>query len=307
MEARKISNCLRAFVLGAAAGGGLPQWNCGCDNCNAARDLSNPLKKQSQSSLAITVDGNNWAILNASPDIRTQLQDNPILHPRNRRDTPIKSILLTNGDIDHIAGLLILREKQAFTVYLTQEIAKVIGDNPIFNALDRNFVQFQIIGLDEPFEILPNLKAELFAVPGKVPLYMEEGDVITDLEGEQTVGVRLEADGKRIWYIPGCAKLTDTIAQKLRNEEVVLFDGTVFEDDEMLKASVGKKTGARMGHMAMSGQNGSISAFEPLNVRRKIYIHINNTNPVWQCDSPERLEVEKTGWEIAYDGMEIEA
>jgi len=297
---------LRALVLGAAAGGGLPQWNCGCENCVAARDPDNPLTPQSQSSLAVTLDGYDWAILNTSPDIRSQIQDNPALHPHARRDTPIKSVLFTNGDIDHIAGLLILREKQPFTVILTQEIANVIDENPIFQALDRDLVRFEIIELNQPFEILPGLEAELFAVPGKVPLYMEEGEVITDLEGEQTVGVRMAAGGKRLWYIPGCAKLTDTIAEKLRDEELVLFDGTVFENDEMLKARVGKKTGARMGHMAMRGENGSVAAFESLNVKRKIYVHINNTNPIWQHDTKERLEIENAGWEIAYDGMEIE-
>ncbi|MDJ0613711.1 MAG: pyrroloquinoline quinone biosynthesis protein PqqB [Rhizobiaceae bacterium] len=298
---------LRALVLGAAAGGGLPQWNCGCENCVAARDPSNPLMPQSQSSLAITVDGNEWAILNASPDIRTQLQDNPPLHPKSRRDTPIRSILLTNGDIDHVAGLLILREKQPFRVYLTGEILNVIEANPIFQALDRSLVNFEVVGLDQPFDILPGLTSELFAVPGKVPLYMEEGEVVTDLEGEQTVGVRLASGNERMWYIPGCAKLTPKICDSLKGEKTVLFDGTVFENDEMLQAKVGQKTGARMGHMAMSGDAGSIAGLADLDISRKIYVHINNTNPVWRHDTKERLVVENAGWEIAFDGMEIEA
>lgn len=301
-----MKNHLRALVLGAAAGGGLPQWNCGCTNCEAARDPNHPLLPQSQSSLAVSVDGDDWAILNASPDIRTQLLDNPAMHPRNKRHTPVRSVLLTNGDIDHIAGLLILREKQEFTVFLTREIADVIEANPVFNALDRNLVRFEIVRLDSEFDLLPGIRAVLFPVPGKVPLYMEEGDVVTDLEGEQTVGVRLEAGTKRLWYIPGCAKLTDALAEKLKGEKLVLFDGTVFDNEEMLKAEVGKKTGARMGHMAMNGPAGSITAFQSLDVARKIYVHINNTNPVWRHDTNERLAVEKAGWEIAHDGMEIE-
>jgi len=302
-----MTNHLRALVLGASAGGGLPQWNCGCENCIAARDPQNQLKPQTQSSLAVTLDGQDWAVLNASPDIRTQLQVNPSLHPKSRRHTPIKSVLLTNGDIDHIAGLLILREKQAFTVYLTREIASVLDANPVFQALDRSLVRFETIGLDQPFDLLPGLTAELFSVPGKVPLYMEEGEIITDLEGEQTVGVKLEQGGERIWYIPGCAKFTEKMRRMLKGEKTVLFDGTVFENDEMQKANVGQKTGARMGHMAMQGEHGSLAAFADLDVSRKIYVHINNTNPVWRHGTKERLAVEEAGWEIGYDGMEIEA
>lgn len=296
---------LRALVLGAAAGGGLPQWNCGCENCNAARDLNNPLSPQTQSSLAVSNDGEDWALFNASPDIRNQLADNPALHPRERRHTPIKSILLTNGDIDHICGLLILREKQPFTVFLTSEIAKVINDNPIFSALDRDLVSFVEIGLDSPFQILDGVTATLFSVPGKVPLFLEKGEVVTDLEGEQTVGVQVTSGSREFFYIPGCAKLTETIKDRLRGCSLVFFDGTVYEDKEMVKAAVGKKTGARMGHMAMSGPDGSIAGFSDLAVARKIYIHINNTNPVWRRETSERLAVESAGWEIGYDGMEV--
>ena len=302
-----MSNTLRALVLGAAAGGGLPQWNCGCPNCVAARQ--GKIKPQHQSSIAVTSDDNGntneWAILNTSPDIRSQILENPPLHPIGLRETPIKSVLLTNGDIDHIAGLLILREKQAFNVYLTHEIAKVIAENPIFNALDRDFVTFHEIELDTPFELVAGVTAELFAVPGKVPLFMEAGEVITDLEGEQTVGVKLQSGKKRIWYIPGCAKLTDKIKAQLKGEEIVLFDGTVFDNEEMKRRQVGNKTGARMGHMAMSGDDGSIANFKNLDVSRKIFIHINNTNPVWDLGSKERQEVEEAGWEVTYDGMEI--
>jgi len=299
-----LSNSLRALILGAAAGGGLPQWNCGCSNCVKAR-LGKEITSQTQSSLAITANNSDWAILNASPDIRTQIQDNPQLHPTGLRESPVKSVLLTNGDIDHIAGLLILREKQSFKVFLTSEIAKVIAGNPIFNALDPEFVSFHEIQLNEPFELVTGVVAELFAVPGKIPLFMEEGDVVTDLEGEQTVGVRLQSGDLQAWYIPGCAKLTDDLKARLQDEALVFFDGTVFNNDEMQKAKVGKKTGARMGHIAMSGETGSLIGFKDLNIKSKIYIHINNTNPVWNKTSPERKVVEDAGWQIAYDGMEV--
>lgn len=296
---------LRALVLGAAAGGGLPQWNCGCPVCNAARKVPPEIPPQSQSSLGVSIDGSNWALLNCSPDIRTQIADNSQLHPRDRRGTPIKSVLLTNGDIDHIAGLLVLREKQPFRVFLTSEIMRVIDANPIFSALDRSLIAFHTVGLDVPFELIPGVTAELFAVPGKVPLFMEEGEVVTDLEGEQTVGVKLDAASKRFWYIPGCAKLTDNLKTRLNGEALVFFDGTVFENNEMMLQKVGTKTGARMGHMPMNGHTGSISGFAELNIGRKIYVHINNTNPVWFPQSSERKTVQDAGWEVAYDGMEL--
>ena len=264
-----MTNHLRALVLGAAAGGGLPQWNCGCENCKAARDPDNPLSPQTQSSLAVSSNGEDWALLNASPDIRSQLADNACLQPCERRHTPIKSVLLTNGDIDHICGLLILREKQPLTVFLTSEIAKVIADNPIFSALDRNLVSFVEIELDEPFSLLDGVTAMLFSVPGKVPLFLEEGEVVTDLEGEQTVGVQVSYGSSDFFYIPGCAKLTDKIKGRLRGASLVFFDGTVYDNEEMLKAAVGKKTGARMGHMAMSGSDGSIAGFSDLDVERE--------------------------------------
>ncbi|MEM9279906.1 MAG: MBL fold metallo-hydrolase, partial [Pseudomonadota bacterium] len=202
---------------------------------------------------------------------------------------------------------LILREKQPFTVFLTGEIAKVIADNPIFSALDRSLVSFVEIELDSPFKILEEVTATLFSVPGKVPLFLEEGEVVTDLEGEQTVGVQVSSGSRNFFYIPGCAKLTDDIKDRLRGASLIFFDGTVFDNEEMLKAAVGNKTGARMGHMAMSGSDGSIKGLSNLGIGRKVYIHINNTNPVWRKESSERLEVEAAGWEIGYDGMEIKA
>jgi pyrroloquinoline quinone biosynthesis protein B len=302
-----VSKSLHALILGAAAGGGLPQWNCGCENCRDVREADSGLTPQTQSSLAVSVDRKAWAVLNASPDIRQQVQCNPQLHPRSLRDTPIVSVLLTNGDIDHVAGLLGLREKQAFTVFATRAIMETLAANPIFNALDPEMVALTRVELDEAIEIAPGLTARLFAVPGKVPLYMEEGEVVTDLEGEQTVGVEMSAGGKTVYYIPGCARMTAALAARLRNADLVLFDGTVFTDDEMITTGTGNKTGRRMGHMAMSGEEGSLNAFRDLGVRKKVFVHINNTNPVWRCGSPERGIVEKAGWTVGADGMEISA
>lgn len=302
---------LRALIVGAAAGGGLPQWNCNATNSASFWRGNDPLTIATQSSLAVSGNGSDWALLNCSPDIRQQIISTPQLQPRDGkglRDTPIHSILLTNGDIDHIAGLLILREKQAYRLLMTAEIAKVIAENPIFNALDPAFVKRETCGLETPFELVPGITATLFAVPGKVPLFMEGehgGDAVqTDLMGEQTVGVELSDGTKTAFYVPGCARLVPALEDRLRGAELVFFDGTVWHDDEMIREGVGQKTGQRMGHMCMAGETGSMAALAPLDIRRKIYVHINNTNPVWR-DGPERAEANAKGWEIGYDGMEV--
>ena len=301
---------LRAVVLGAAAGGGLPQWNCNGPNSAGFWGRGEALPAASQSSLAVSADGDAWVLLNASPDIRAQIMATPALHPRDPgahglRDTPIRAVVVTNGDIDHIAGLLTLREKQAFDLCATQTIHDILRANPIFDALDPAFVTRRVVAMEAPFEPADGLRMTLFPVPGKTPLFLEGETVQTDLEGEQTVGVVIEAGGARLVYAPGCAKVTPALADRLRGADAVLFDGTVFHDDEMIREGVGTKTGARMGHIAMAGPDGSLAAFRTIDVGRKIYVHINNTNPVWRPDSPERAEVEAAGWEVAHDGMEV--
>lgn len=295
---------LRARILGAAAGGGLPQWNCGCHNCSLAR--SGVLPGLTQSSLAVSGDGIEWVLLNASPDVRMQLAAAPVLHPTGPRRSPLRAVLLTNGDIDHVAGLLGLRERQPFTLFATQEILDMLADNPIFDVLAPDLVARRPIRLGEAVEVAPGLVAEFFSVPGKVPLYLEDAEVATDLEGEQTVGLRLDAGGEPAFYIPGCAAVTPALADRLRDAALVLFDGTLWRDDEMIAEGVGTKTGRRMGHVSMSGPDGAIAAFAGLNVRRKIFVHMNNTNPVLRPDSSERAEATAAGWEIGFDGMELQ-
>lgn len=300
----KNASDLRTIVVGAAAGGGLPQWNCGCLNCSMARDPASGVRPQTQSSLAVSLDGEAWAVFNASPDIRQQIQDNRALQPRRLRHTPIKSVVLTNGDIDHLAGLLVLREKQAFTVYSTGTVSQIIADNSIFRALDPELVSRRIVAIEEPFSPLPGLEARLFAVPGKVPLFLESGEPDLNVEGEDTVGIELRADAKRVYYVPGCGMLNDVLAARLQNADALFFDGTLFTDDEMIATGAGHKTGRRMGHMPIATEGGSLDALAALNIRRKIYVHINNTNPVWRAGT-ERAYVESRGFEVGFDGMEI--
>ncbi|MET0747972.1 MAG: pyrroloquinoline quinone biosynthesis protein PqqB, partial [Rhizobium sp.] len=291
------------LVLGTSAGGGLPQWNCGCDNCRLARIPGSGLLPQTQSSIAVSVDGETWAILNASPDIRQQIGDNSQLHPKALRHSPIRSVVVTNGDIDHIAGLLVLREKQAFGLFMTEALAAIIDDNPIFQALDPNFVERRTIALNAPFQLLPGLTAELFSVPGKVPLFLEGANPEIGVVGEQTIGIELTANGQRAYYIPGCAALTDKLADRIDGADLLLFDGTLFTDDEMLISGTGQKTGRRMGHMPIEGAGGSLEALSALTIERKIYVHINNTNPIWR-HGPERDTVRAAGFEVGHDGME---
>ncbi|MEP0962838.1 MAG: pyrroloquinoline quinone biosynthesis protein PqqB [Roseobacter sp.] len=293
----------RAHILGAAAGGGLPQWNCGCENCNLAR--AGKIPSQTQSSLGVTADGKNWAVLNASPDIRHQMAACTDLHPTGLRELPLQSVLVTNGDIDHVAGLLTLREMQPFTLFATAGIHDVLAQNPMFDALNARAVVRRTIALGDPFQLVDGIEATLFPVPGKVPLYLEGDTVKTDLIGDQTVGVKLCTGEKTAFYIPGCAILNDDLRDRLQNADYLFFDGTLWRDDEMIRAKLGQKTGKRMGHMSMSGPDGSLTAFDALEIGKKIYVHMNNTNPVLRPNSAEKTQAEAAGWIVGQDGMEI--
>ena len=294
---------LQILILGSAAGGGLPQWNCGCVNCNKAR--AGEIPSRSQSSIAVSANGTDWAIINASPDIRYQLAAAPDLHPTGPRDSPICAVFVTNGDIDHIAGLLTLREQQPFTLFATAEIAQVLAENRIFDAVNRKVVDRQNVSLGTSFELAPGLTATPFSVPGKVPLFMEGQEIVTDLEGEQTIGVALSAGGKTAYYIPGCAKMTPDLADRLTDAAMVLFDGTVWVNDEMQRTGVGQKPARAWGICRCSAPDGSMQAFDGLNVGQKVYVHMNNTNPVLDPTTDQRKQVEAAGWTIAEDGMQF--
>lgn len=291
---------MRIVILGAGAGGGLPQWNCGCANCNAAR--AGRIPSMTQSSIAVSADGAAWAIINASPDIRMQLAATPALHPTGPRDMPLASVLVTNGDIDHVAGLLTLRESQPFDLFATGAIHQALADNPMMAAVNPDFVPRRAIALNAPFDLAPGLTATLFAVPGKVPLYLEGETVETGLMGENTVGVELTAGGRRLLYIPGCADTPDWLRDRMRGADALLFDGTLWQDDEMIRAGLGRKTGARMGHMAASD---SIARLGDLPIGRRFFVHINNSNPLTDPGSAESRRAEAAGWQVARDGMEL--
>jgi pyrroloquinoline quinone biosynthesis protein B len=216
------------------------------------------------------------------------------------------AVLLTNGDVDHVAGLLSLRESQAFALYGTRETLSALAANTLLDVLNPDLVTRRETVFDRPIELLPGLRATLFPVPGKPPLWLEGPTTVIGALSGSTVGVLLEAGGGRLAYVPGCALVDDELVRRLDGVDALLFDGTVFHDDDMLRAGVGTKTGRRMGHVPMRGPGGSIAGLAGLNVGRRIFVHINNTNPVLVEGSDERRDVEAAGWTVAHDGLRID-
>lgn len=300
---------LSIVVLGTAAGGGVPQWNCGCANCRSARN-GHPELRSTQASIAVSADREHWFLVNASPDLRQQITDTPVLHPRagQLRQSPISGVILTNGEVDAIAGLLSLREGTSFGLYAHQRVLDILADNSIFNVLRSDLVPRRAMALNVPFA-LPladgkpsGLTLEAFPVPGKIALFLEDE---TDNGEGDTVGleIRDDADGQRVVFLAACAEVTPAIADRLRGADLVFFDGTLWRDDEMITAGLGSKTGQRMGHMAMAD---TIPALAGLDIGRRIFLHINNSNPALREDSPEHRVAREAGWIVPVDGMEID-
>lgn len=288
-------------VLGAAAGGAVPQWNCACQNCSLAR--AGQLPRMTQSSVAVSLNGTDWVVLNASPDIRMQLAV-PRFAPPGLRGSPVKAVVVTNADVDHIAGLLSLREGTSFELWASAETHAVIAGSPVFGVLSEGVARRKM-ALEEAFAPLPGLQVTPFAVPGKVALFLEADQGAGHRMGGQTVGLEIAGGGKRVYYIPGCAEVPDWLLERVQGADLILFDGTVFTDDEMIREGVGTKTGARMGHVAIGGPGGTLARFKGSEIGRKLLIHINNTNPILRPDSPERAAVTAAGWEVAQDGLEV--
>jgi pyrroloquinoline quinone biosynthesis protein B len=296
---------MTAIVLGAAAGGGFPQWNCRCAMCRLAWAGDARVKPRTQASLAVSADRERWALLNASPDLRAQVLAIPALQPPgDTRSSPIAAIVLTGAEVDQTAGLLSLREAQAFNLHATAETLAALAANPIFGVLAPGIVERRTVALGAPFALPGGIEAELFAVPGKVALYLEDADPALAAETGANVGVDLRAGEKRLVYVPGAAAITAALMARLARADVIFFDGTLFTDDEMLASGTGAKTGRRMGHMPLDGEGGTIAALAGIGGRR-ILTHINNTNPILIDGSAERRKVEAAGFEVAEDGMEI--
>ena len=303
-------------ILGSGAGGGFPQWNCNCANCRAVRAGSAAFSPRTQSSLAISVDGESWTLLNASPDLRQQIAASPRLAPKHDdpvRASPIKAVVLTNGDVDHVAGMLNLREAQPVSNYAARRVLDVLAANRIFDVLAPQYVDRNELPLEAPLAITGagvdlGFTVTAFPVPGKIALWLEDKNAPNyGTSAGDTLGleIRETATGKSFIYAPGCACIDEAVAARLKGAELVFFDGTLWHENEMIDQGLLGKTGSRMGHINLSGADGSIAAFSRLGVARKIYVHINNSNPVLDENSRERAEAQAAGWEIGFDGMEV--
>ena len=294
---------LSAIVLGSAAGGAFPQWNCRCPVCQLAWAGDKRVRPRTQASIAVSSGDGRWTLINASPDLGAQIRANAALHPKDGlRGSPIDAVLLTGAEIDQVAGLLSLRESTPFTLYATPASHAAVAANAMFAAMSA--MTRRAVNPGEKFMLAGNIEASLFMVPGKVPLYLEGEDPELGAESASNVGIELQRDGARLVFVPGAAAVTPTMRERFARADVVLFDGTLFTDDEMLRTGTGPKTGRRMGHMPIDGEGGALQALDGLNARR-IFVHINNTNPIQIDGSPERKKVEAAGWEVAEDGMEI--
>lgn len=304
-------------ILGSAAGGGFPQWNCNGTHSANVRAGKAGYRARTQSSLAISANGRDWALLNASPDLRQQINETPELHPfadGGLRNSPIKAVVVTNADVDHITGLINLREGQPFSIYGSDRVLATLNANSIFNVCAPDKVPRIAFALDQPTQLTGacvdlGLTVEAFAVPGKIALFLEKGgekENYGSRDGD-TIGLKITATetGKSFFYIPGCAEVDPPLAERIKGAELLFLDGTLFTDDEMVAQGLSHKTGQRMGHISISGPNGSIAAIKPLNIARRIYVHINNSNPVLDENSDARKIVDTAGWEVGYDGMEV--
>jgi pyrroloquinoline quinone biosynthesis protein B len=292
-------------VLGSAAGGGLPQWNCGCPNCARARAGDPAVPPRTQPSIAVSGSGGRWSLVNATPDVRQQLAAFPALHPRpGTRDLPLESVVLTNADLDHVLGLLVLREALPHRIVSTGWVREaLLRHNAVFRLLA---AAWGTVKLDEPVVLdrAGELEARLFPVPGKPPTHLAE---LASNHPEATVGVRVtEArTGRRLVYVPGAKRLDEGSWAELEAADCAFVDGTFFSEGELAKTRPGAPTASEMGHAPIGGPGGTLERLAGLRGRR-LYIHLNNTNPVLDARSAERRAVEAAGVEVAADGMELE-
>ncbi|HCC80640.1 MULTISPECIES: pyrroloquinoline quinone biosynthesis protein PqqB [unclassified Methylophaga] len=303
---------MHIHVMGSGAGGGFPQWNCNCNNCKGVREGTVKASRRTQSSIAISSDGVDWILFNASPDIKKQMDDFPALQPaREVRDTAIKAILITDAQIDHVTGLLTLREhNKPWDIYCTEAVHDDLTTGfPVFNILGHfRGINWHEIKTDlESFSIpaAPGLIFTAVPLKSEAPPYSPHRH--NTVPGDN-VGIRVEdtRTGKNVFYAPGLGVVEDHVLEFMRNADVVLVDGTVWTDDEMSKEGISDKRAQEMGHINQSEDGGTISFLNSMERPRKILIHINNTNPILNEESAERQVLNNAGIELAYDGMDIE-
>lgn len=303
---------MRVKVLGSAAGGGFPQWNCGCPNCRRFRLGTLRAPARSQAQLAVSADDRHWFLLGASPDLRYQIEAFPELHPRRAgRNSPISGIVLTSADLDHALGLPLLREWQPLTIYSTPAVRRVLLEhNTIFRLLERmpGQIVWTAIASPQPFLLTTpegvnsEISARLLPLDGNLPAYAPHPGIS---DGAVSALILQSPSDARLAYLPGLPNVTDALLRELDACATILIDGTFWTDDELLRVEGHGRSAKEIGHLPVSGPAGSMAQLSALRGPRKIYIHINNTNPMLDEDGGEYRLVRERGWELAFDGMEL--
>jgi pyrroloquinoline quinone biosynthesis protein B len=302
---------MRVKVLGSAAGGGFPQWNCGCSNCTRLREGKLVGTSRTQTQIAFSVNSDAWFLLNASPDLRTQILATPELAPpKGSRRSPIAGVFLTSAEVDSVMGLLHLREFTPFCVYATSSVQRIFKtENNIFRVLDRSTPPAQWLGMSTQPELAGNSS---FFYYSAVPLGETYPDYVSDAlrdelpAEEAVVGLIIEHHEKRLFFAPSLSGQNKKWKKVAESSDVIFLDGTFWHDDELTRATGSGKSARVIGHLPLSGENGLLEQFSGFGRGRRILIHINNTNPLLDEKSSEYREVRELGWEIAHDGMEFD-
>ena len=303
---------MKVRVLGSAAGGGVPQWNCACPNCADAR-AGREVLARTQSSVAVTADGERWVLLNASPDLRAQVESFPPLQPRALRGSGIEAVVLTDAEIDHTAGLLLLREGGELPLYSTPFVRDALTGSGLLETLGAYLhVRWTELQPGEAMHLRGRddgelgIEIEAFEVPGDAPLY-HQANGRPGAERGQVVGLNVRAPGQAagLVYVPGAGRAERGLIGRIGPQDVLLWDGTFWSDDELVRLGISERTATAMGHLPLAGPGGSLDVLRDVRAARKVFVHVNNTNPVLREGSPERRAAEAEGWEVAFDGMEL--
>jgi pyrroloquinoline quinone biosynthesis protein B len=295
---------MRVRILGSAAGGGFPQWNCNCRTCAAARDPDVAASSRTQSSIVVRANNGPWFLINASPDLRQQLADLPSQHANGLRDSRVAGILLTDAEIDHTAGLLLMRESNTpLQIFSSDQVRRALSeDYPVLTMLDR-YCGVEWSRLEPGATVLLDgtLEVEAFPTGGDVPLY------VTGDDGPSSIGLTItdRETGGVLTYAPALEAVDDEISERFERSDVVFVDGTFWTAEELVELGLAKRNAYAMGHMPLSGPDGSLATLSALSARA-VLVHINNTNPILLDDSPERAIVGASGIDVGYDGMEVE-
>jgi pyrroloquinoline quinone biosynthesis protein B len=294
-------------LLGTAAGGGFPQWNCACTLCDLCRNFPDVVRPRLQLQAAFSTDAEKWFLINASPDLRFQIESNPELQPvalHGKRNTPIQGIILTSADLDQVLGLLLLREFQPLTIYSTGAVRRVLEANSFFRMLERvpNQLTWVEILPGKAFSVGDRMTCTPISLSGSLPYYARE---FAGAEEQASLGLLLEADGRRVAYTPSLPEVTKAIREMYDSCDVVLVDGTFWSDAELNRTHSGTPLARTIGHVPMSGEDGTIALLAGISARQRIFVHINNTNPVLDTRSPEYKYVSDAGWQIGQDGWQL--